>query len=87
MRLILTYGAIFLVPGLGFWLYVQLLRWQNGARDLPSTPWVWLAIAGLALLIASFVALGLPQANAPDKVYVPAHMENGALVPAETRPK
>jgi hypothetical protein len=48
---------------------------------------VWLAIAGLALLIASFVALGLPQANAPDKVYVPAHMENGALVPAETRPK
>ncbi len=87
MRLILTYLALFMVPAAGFWLYVRLLGWQNGARDLPSTPWVWLSMAGLVLVILAFLALGLPQAHAPDAVYVPAHMENGALVPAETKPK
>jgi hypothetical protein len=85
--MILTYVGLFLVPATGYWLYLQLLRLQGNGRDLPSTPWLWLSMAGLVLIILSFLVLGLPQANAPQSVYVPAHMENGTLVPAQTRPK
>jgi hypothetical protein len=43
-----------------------------------------LSIIGLALLVASFIWLGL-TANKNQGIYVPAHMENGKLVPAEIK--
>jgi hypothetical protein len=87
MRVPLTYLAIFLVPAAAYWLYLQILQAQGARRDLPSTPWVWLSIAGLSLVIASFVSMGLWQQGPANGTYVPAHMEGGSLVPAETKSK
>jgi hypothetical protein len=84
MRLLLLDLAIFLSPTLCFWLYVQLLKLQNGQRDLPLTPVLLLLMSGLTLVAVSLVALGLPQAHAPGEVYEPAHMEDGKLVPGRT---
>ena len=84
MRLLLIDLAIFLAPSAAFWFYVQLLKLQNGQRDLPLTPVLLLVISGLALVAVSLVALGLPQAHAPGEVYEPAHMEDGQLVPGRT---
>ena len=84
MKLLLIDLAIFLIPTLGFWLYVQVLKLQKGERDLPLTPVLLLTISGLALVALSLVALGLPQAHAPGEVYEPAHMEDGKLVPGRT---
>jgi hypothetical protein len=84
MRLLLIDLAIFLIPSVGFWFYVQLLKLQNGGRDLPLTPVLLLIFSGLALVAVSLVALGLPQAHAPGEVYEPAHMEDGKLVPGRT---
>jgi hypothetical protein len=84
MKLLLIDLVIFLMPTLGFWLYVQMLKLQKGERDLPLTPVLMLTISGLALVALSLLALGLPQAHAPGEVYEPAHMEDGKLVPGRT---
>jgi len=84
MKLLLIDLAIFLIPTLGFWLYVQVLKLQKGEGDLPLTPVLLLTISGLALVALSLLALGLPQAHAPGEVYEPAHMEDGKLVPGRT---
>lgn len=51
-------------------------------RDLP---WVWLALAGLALafaILAAVVELG----GTENGVYVPPHLENGEIVPGHVEP-
>jgi len=87
MRILLGDIVIFLLPTVLFLLYVRILKLQKGGRDLPSTPYLWLIMAGLACVIISFLILGLPRAHAPDEVYVPAHMEGGTLAPGRTVPR
>jgi hypothetical protein len=45
-----------------------------------SGPVVWLAMAGLALVLASFLYKGF-LADRPEGGFEPTHMENGQLVP------
>ena len=42
---------------------------------------LWLSVAALVLVIASFVVLAEFSGSPPGTTYVPAHMENGRLVP------
>jgi hypothetical protein len=66
--------GLFLVP---FVLY--LVWWTMG----PRTPrWaVWLALAAVLLLAAGSAWYGLAERAAPGATYVPAHIENGRIVP------
>jgi hypothetical protein len=50
--------------------------WQDG-------PWFWLALGGIALTAAVFVATALVEGYQPGSRYTPAQMENGKIVPGE----
>jgi hypothetical protein len=87
-RPILTELALFLTP---FVLYALFL-WATKAQILDIESWpirhvAWLIIAALILMVGSFVVLGQLGGEAPDLIYVPAHMENGQLVPGQYVPR
>jgi len=83
IRPALTEIGIFLIP---FALYaVFLLASRNGVL-LQQTSWPLhvlgrLAIAALLLTILSLVLLANFSGAPPSSTYVPAHIENGRLVP------
>lgn len=78
--------GLFLVP---FVLYAAfLVITRSGISQ--STSWTARHVAGLAitslvLVIGSLFLLGQFSGAPPGSTYVPAHMENGKLVPGATR--
>jgi hypothetical protein len=77
--------ALFLAP---FVLYALYL-WATRAGVLDQSAWTvprlaWLVMAALVLMIGSFVVLAQFTGAPPGSVYLPAHVEDGKLVPGET---
>jgi hypothetical protein len=82
IRPVLTEIGIFLIP---FACYVVFLL-ATRAKLLERTSWPpqvvgWLSVAALLLTIASLVLLANTSGAPPGSTYVPAHIENGRLVP------
>jgi uncharacterized protein DUF6111 len=86
IRPVLTELALFLAPFVVYALYL----WGTRADVIHPESWplptlAWLTIAALALMAGSFIVLaqwgGVPAGSS----YVPAHMENGKLVPGTTK--
>ncbi|MBS7804739.1 hypothetical protein KIH24_09150 [Rhizobiales bacterium TNE-4] len=75
---------LFLSPFIAYAIWLMIHR----RSPLHGPHWegkiLSLTTAGLVLLVASFIWLGL-TANKDQGAYVPAHMENGKLVPAEIK--
>lgn len=87
IRPLFTELALFLTP---FALYALVIWATRRGRVLERANWplghvIWLAVVALLLVIASFVVLAHWGQIPPGSVYVPAHMENGKLVPGETK--
>ncbi|WP_420132025.1 DUF6111 family protein [Rhodopseudomonas sp.] len=82
IRAILTEVAIFLIP---FILYaVYLVATRAALTHRSSWPFrivAWLLIAALALVIISLLLLVHYSGAPPGATYVPAHIEDGRLVP------
>jgi len=86
IRPILTEFAFFLAPFAAYAIYLLLTRggvlhpeaWS--ARAL-----AWLTVAALISLIGSFVVLAHFSGVPLGSTYIPAHMEDGKFVPAQTR--
>ncbi|HZD91155.1 MAG TPA: DUF6111 family protein [Pseudolabrys sp.] len=81
-RSLATEALLFLAP---FALYAVFLG-ATRAGVLEPKAWplsrvIWLAVCALALMIGSFVYLASYSGSPPGSAYVPAHMENGKLVP------
>jgi hypothetical protein len=86
IRPIFTEFALFMAPFVAYALYL----WATRAGVLDGSSWalprlMWLTIAALVLVIASFLALAEFGGAPPGSTYVPAHMENGRLVPGAER--
>ena len=86
IRPVLTELALFLVP---FVLYAVFL-WATRNKVLHPEAWswavlIWLTIAALALVLVSFVVMAQFGGAPPRSTYVPPHVENGRLVPSESR--
>jgi quinol-cytochrome oxidoreductase complex cytochrome b subunit len=82
IRPILTELTLFITPFVLYALYVWATR--EGVLDVSA--WslprlMWLSIASLVLVIISFVVLAQFGGAPPGSTYIPAHMENGRLVP------
>ena len=86
IRPILTQLALFAAP---FAAYAAFL-WATRAGVFHPASWplatvAWLSVSATILVAGSFVLLasfsGVPAGSA----YVPAHMENGRLVPGQAR--
>lgn len=87
IRPVLTEVGLFLIP---FAVYVVfLLATRAHLFDKASWPLPiigWLTTAALLLVIASFAYLAHFSGAPPGSTYIPAHMENGRLVPGVEKP-
>jgi hypothetical protein len=85
----LAFDAIFfLVP---FALYAAWLIFTRGSLknldDWQVRTIAYLAIAGSALLLGAIFAFTSFNQVSPNQVYVPAHLENGVIVPGHFEPR
>jgi hypothetical protein len=82
IRPVLTEVGLFLIP---FVVYaVFLIATRTHVFDKTSWPLStigWLTAMALLLIIASFAYLAHFAGAPPGSTYVPAHLENGKLVP------
>jgi hypothetical protein len=86
IRPVLSELAFFLAPFAAYAIYVLATRggilhpeaWS--ARAL-----AWLTAAALVSLVGSFFVLAHFSGDPIGSTYIPAHMENGQFVPAQTR--
>ncbi len=87
IRPVLTELAIFLIPFVAYAIFLVATR----AGVFASSSWpahliAKLVMGSLLLVIISFVLLAHFSGAPPDSTYVPAHIEDGKLVPgAEIR--
>jgi len=86
IRTILTEALLFLTP---FAVYAVFL-WATRAGVIDPLSWTppvlaWLAIVALAAVIGGFLAMAEFSGAPPGSVYVPAHVENGRLIPGTTK--
>ena len=86
IRPIFTELALFITP---FVLYA-LFVWATHEGVLDVNAWsvprlIWLTISALVLVIISFLLLAQFGGAPPGSTYIPAHMENGRLVPGTER--
>ena len=86
IRPIFTELVLFLAP---FAVYALFL-WATRTGVLDISAWslprlMWLTAAALVLVVASFVVLAQFGGAPPGSTYIPAHLENGRLVPGAQR--
>ena len=67
--------------------YMLLARPHPGS-NVPALdwPWLWLGVAGVALLILTLVAIALFGGAAPSARYQPAKVINGEIKPGHFEP-
>jgi len=85
IRQIIILGLLLLTPTVGYYFLclflakkkkVQLKKWSE-------FPWVPLLGGGLALAIIALVTLSFSTGYDKDTIYIPAHMQDGVLIPAQ----
>ncbi len=87
IRPVLTELALFVVP---FALYALFLWATKRGGVLERVNWplshvLWLLIAAFLLVIGSFIVLSHWGGAPPRSTYIPAHLEDGKLVPGRTK--
>jgi Family of unknown function (DUF6111) len=86
IRPLLMEIGLFVAPFAAYALFL----WASRMGVLDPEHWplrtvVWLTAASLVLVAASFVVLAHISGTPLGSTYVPAHMENGRLVPETVR--
>jgi hypothetical protein len=86
VRPLLTEIALFLAPFVAYAVFL----WATRAGVLDPESWsrpriAWLTISALVLLLGSFFVLAQFDHSRPGSTYVPAHVEDGKLVPGEAK--
>lgn len=82
IRPLLTELALFLLPFAAYAIF--LLATRSGVLDPASWPMqrlLSLAAVALVLLLGSFLVIAQFDRYHADSTYLPAHLENGKLVP------
>ena len=86
IRPVLTEVGIFLIPFAAYALF--LLATRSGVFAQASWPLhlvAKLALGSLLLVVLSFLFLAHFSGAPPGSTYVPAHLENGKLVPGQEK--
>ena len=82
IRPVLTEVGIFLIPFAAYALFLVATRSGVFAQSSwPAHLVAKLALGSLLLVIVSFIMLAHFTGAPPDSTYIPAHIENGRLVP------
>jgi hypothetical protein len=81
-RAIIQELVLFLLPFVGFAIYLMIRRRNPLAWSSWSNESVWLVIAGLTFVVISLFGAGL-LADRQTGAYVPTHIEDGRIVPGQ----
>lgn len=87
IRPIATELVLFLAPFALYALFLWVTK-RGGVLDLTNWPMahvLYLLVASFLMVIAGFFALAQWGSAPPGSTYIPAHIENGKLVPGETK--
>lgn len=86
IRVALTNLVLFLLPFIGYALYVWLRTGRlDPQKTLDDAPFYWLIAGGAACVVVGLVLLGTYQTGSPNAVYEPARYEDGVLKPGGFR--
>jgi len=77
---------LFLLPFALYGLYWRFIGKAAAKDEAKAHPWILLTASGLVLVILSFVWWALTEGASPEGVYVPAHVEDGVVVPGQFVP-
>jgi hypothetical protein len=80
IRILLLRALLFAVPFAIYGAYLLLSR-SRSIVPTHDTPWTLLFISGLALVVVSFLYVGLTEGESIQGRYVPPHVVNGKIVP------
>jgi uncharacterized membrane protein len=86
IRPVFTEIALFAAPFVVYGFYLWIMK--EGLLDAESWSWAvigWLTIVALVLMLGSFLVIAHFSGSPPGSTYVPAHIENGRLVPGTDR--
>lgn len=83
MGRILIHGLLLILPFLLYGLYLWQVK-RAGREGPETTPWFWLSVIGMLLLIASFAYYGFMHDDGASS-YTPARWQGGAIQPGETK--
>jgi hypothetical protein len=82
IRILVLRALLFAVPFAIYGAYLLLSRARStGPAPAHDMPWTGLFIAGLALVAASFIYVGLTEGETTQGRYVAPHVVNGKIVP------
>ena len=83
LRLLLIEAILFLIPFALYFLWRTFLERKEEATHgrFNERPWQILIVAGGLLVAAGLVFFALTSGRRGDTVYIPAHIENGQVVP------
>ena len=86
IRTVFTEGVLFLSPFAAYAIFL----WATRAGVVNLNSWrprvlAGLTIVALAAVIAGLVAIAEFSGARPGSIYIPAHIENGRLVPGTTK--
>ncbi|MEX0852012.1 MAG: DUF6111 family protein [Bauldia sp.] len=80
-------AILFLLPFAAYAAFLTLTRGSlRNAEDWQIKTIAYLAIAGAGLLIVALVVFISYSGTPPDGIFVPAHIENGKIVPGRIDP-
>jgi hypothetical protein len=84
IRVFISQLVLFLLPFLIYAGYLFLTKKMNRQAFIDA-PRYWLILSGLGLSIIGFLVLSQIDNKPLGGVYIPAHMENGTLVPGQVK--
>ncbi|MFD1696310.1 DUF6111 family protein [Roseibium aestuarii] len=85
LRVILTHLVLFLLPFLGYGLWLWVTRKASADRAWRDGPMLYLSLAGALLVVLSLVFFASFEKGQVDRDYQPSRMENGRFVPGGFR--
>lgn len=87
VRFVLLDALFFLLPFAAYALWLLLTRRTvRNAEDWQIKTITWLALAGAALMVTVILIFIHYDSSPPGGTYVPAHIENGQIVPGYFEP-
>ncbi len=83
IRIVIENLLLFLAPTFLYLGYIWLTRDQatTGHGMMDEAPFVWLAMAGAALVLATLVLFSNTKGGSPDQGYEPPTVKDGKLIP------
>ncbi|MAB00634.1 MAG: hypothetical protein CMN87_01720 [Stappia sp.] len=81
LRVILVQLLLFSLPFIGFAIWLYLTKKAQTSENWRKGPMPWLVMAGLALAIGGLVMLAQEEGLPEGKVYKPAELRDGVLIP------